>query len=265
MIQKLWNSHHHHLEKLDSSTYSFFQFQKLSLVWLWQLRWSLLLYEDRLWEFLNMQLLHQLVHADLEQRLGLLEDKQNSQDRQTTDWTRCYHLSGVRVRSFFKILQSISSTTLTLAICVWGRTACCVRGLTLCSSCLCFSTASSRFRPNHSASSSGISNCCSEIEMVNTQVSWPENVSFPAHLGSLSGLPTYLVFVVDRLSLDRVVGVKLCAFACQSKQHGPLQVHPQLGVQVFLLCLIRVGWLQSCKKTYGKCDFVTQFSQILLL
>lgn len=29
----------------------------------------------------------------------------------------------------------------------------------LCSSCLCFSTASSRLRPNHSASSSGISNC----------------------------------------------------------------------------------------------------------
>lgn len=32
---------------------------------------------------------------------------------------------------------------------------------TLCSSCLCFSTASSRLKPTHSASSSGISNCCS--------------------------------------------------------------------------------------------------------
>lgn len=34
--------------------------------------------------------------------------------------------------------------------------------VTLCSSCLCFSKASSRLKPNHSASSSGISNCCSD-------------------------------------------------------------------------------------------------------
>lgn len=44
----------------------------------------------------------------------------------------------------------------------------------------------------------------------------------------------YLVFVVDLLSLDGVTGVKLTVSACQPEQHGPLQVHPQFGVQVFL-------------------------------
>lgn len=51
----------------------------------------------------------------------------------------------------------------------------------------------------------------------------------------------HLVFAVDFFSLDGVSGVELRVFACQAEQHGPFQVHPQFGVQVFLLCLTDDG------------------------
>lgn len=50
-------------------------------------------------------------------------------------------------------------------------------------------------------------------------------------------LSDHLVLVVDLLSLVGIIGVELCVFACQTKQHGPLEVHPQFGVQVFFWCL----------------------------
>lgn len=60
----------------------------------------------------------------------------------------------------------------------------------------------------------------------------------------------HLVFAVDLLSLDGISGVELRVSACQAEQHGPFQVHPQFGVQVFLLrltddgCYLQmlVGW-----------------------
>lgn len=50
-------------------------------------------------------------------------------------------------------------------------------------------------------------------------------------------LSDHLVLVVDLLSLVGIIGVELRVFACKAKQHGPLQVHPKFGVQVFFWCL----------------------------
>jgi len=55
-----------------------------------------------------------------------------------------------------QVLNEASFRQWCVCVCVYEDV------VTLCSSCLCFSTASSRLRPIHSASSSGISNCCSE-------------------------------------------------------------------------------------------------------
>lgn len=52
----------------------------------------------------------------------------------------------------------------------------------------------------------------------------------------------HLVFAVDLLSLDGISGVELRVFACQAEQHGSFQVHPQFGVQVFLLRLTDNGF-----------------------
>lgn len=49
----------------------------------------------------------------------------------------------------------------------------------------------------------------------------------------------HLVFAVDLLSLDGISWVELRVSACQAEQHGSFQVHPQFGVQVFLLRLTR--------------------------
>lgn len=74
---------------------------------------------------------------------------------------------------------------------------------------------------------------------------------------------TDLVFVVDLLSLDRVIAMKLCVFACQSKQHGPLEVHPQLGVQVFLWCLREVGHQSHVKSPMENATLVQRSSFVL--
>lgn len=50
-------------------------------------------------------------------------------------------------------------------------------------------------------------------------------------------LSDHLVLVVHFLSLVGIIGVELRVFAREAKQHGPLQVHPQFGVQVFFWCL----------------------------
>lgn len=55
----------HHLVKLDGCTYVAHQPEPLH-------SWSFLLHHVRLRQFLEAQLLHQLVHVGLEQRLGLL-------------------------------------------------------------------------------------------------------------------------------------------------------------------------------------------------
>lgn len=51
----------------------------------------------------------------------------------------------------------------------------------------------------------------------------------------------HLVFAVDLLSLDSISGVELRASAGQAQQHGPFQVHAQLGVQVLLWRLTHNG------------------------
>lgn len=53
----------------------------------------------------------------------------------------------------------------------------------------------------------------------------------------------HLVFAVHFLPLDGISGVELRVFARQTQQHGSFQVHPQLGVQVFLLRLTDDGCL----------------------
>lgn len=73
----------HHLEKRDSSTYLVFQSEKLPLVPLRRSRLSLFLRDVRLGEFLHVQLLHQLVHTGLKQRLGLLTDNNKTESQPT--------------------------------------------------------------------------------------------------------------------------------------------------------------------------------------
>lgn len=64
------------------------------------------------------------------------------------------------------------------------------------------------------------------------------------------------VFVVDLLPFDWVSGIKLCVFVCQAKQHGPLQVHPQFGVQVFFWCLTGYGLIITHTNYYINSNYV---------
>lgn len=62
---------------------------------------------------------------------------------------------------------------------------------------------------------------------------------------TLSIFFTYHIFAIDGFPFGRVIGVKFCVFACQSKQHCSLQIHPQFGVQVLLWRLSGIGRWES--------------------
>lgn len=91
---------------------------------------SFFLHNLRLWELLNGELLHKLLHQTLVKRLWILRKKKSHIYLMIATWHA--------VTVFYTPVHFI----------------------TFFSSSLCFSTASSRLKPTHSTSSSGISNCC---------------------------------------------------------------------------------------------------------